>query len=166
MLSILTSPQGDGSLFKKGAWTISFSLFGFGFLMAWYWMLFSTSIVTPLSNESIDWMRAGALGLQTVILAILAIYLRHSRGHGLPGKVAIYIAAPTGIITTAAMVAADYFTGGAAFALDLIGWIAYGVCGAMLNYVWVKLYSVASPPNLCLYIAGSGIIAVAIVYIL
>lgn len=153
---------------KEGGWTISFSLFGWGFYLAWRWMGFSTSIIAPLQTSSgeSDVLRLLALFTQAVALTALFYYFRYAREKGISGITLVKATSVLGVLALTTLVAAPCLGGNLSLVLLAIGWFLFGLCGALCSFLWLRLFSVVSIQELCLYVSGSLILGAAVVYVL
>ncbi len=156
-------------LSEDGRWTISFSLFGFGLFLAWQWMCLSTAIIFPLLDGEIlftNISRLIAMFVQLVVLFIFDRALKFTNGRGIPGRILLYIGSISGLIGIAFLFASKLFSMPLFITFTSIGWIMYGVTAAICTFLWLKIFSVINPQELCLYLSGSIILGVCIVYVL
>lgn len=156
-------------LSKDGRWTISFSLFGFGLFLAWQWMCLSTSIIFPLSSQNNIYTNSSRLivmFIQLVVLMIFGFALRRTNGRGIPGRNLVYIGSGLGFLNVACLFSATLFPETLMVIFASTGWVFCGFTAAICTYIWLRIFSVMSPQELCLYLSGSLILGTAIVYVL
>lgn len=149
---------------------ISFSLFGFGLYLAWWWMLFNTARVFPLTGDvAAAYHGARLLGMliQTITLGVLVILHRKSKSTAKSSQYrTIIFASTTGACSSILLATGRLLSFPINVGLAAIGWIGVGITGGVLTLLWVKLYSAATTRNLCLYICGSIALGTAITYVL
>ena len=149
--------------------SLFFSLFGYGFCLAWNWMYFYTARISPLisEDEAVPHMyRLVALAVTVIALAgIVVFHRRRLPGAGSDVRLSIFISG-IGILATALMAVAGFLSGAPGFVLAIAGWICMGVSYAFLTYAWIKLYCTVAPSALCLYVCGATVLGAVAVYIL
>ncbi len=157
-------------LSEDGRWTISFSLFGFGLFLAWQWMCLSTAIVFPLvSTDGLIFTNISRLVAMLVQLIALLIFdraLKFTDGRGIPGRILLYIGAVSGLAGVGFLFASKLFAETLFIAFASVGWVMCGITAAICTFLWLRIFSVINPQELCLYLSGSIILGVCIVYIL
>lgn len=154
---------------KEGHWTISFSLFGWGFYIAWRYMGFQTSIITPLESaeSSLDIsFRLIALFVQAAALTGLLLYFHFAGEKAITGRPLIKIASVVGAAGVALLVASNYLKAETSIACLTSGWFLFGISAAICTCIWLRLFSIVSVQELCLYVSGSLILGAAATYIL
>lgn len=154
---------------KEGNWTISFSLFGWGFYIAWRYIGFQTTIITPL--ESVNSLfgfsfRLIALFIQAAVLTGLLFYFHFACDRSITGKALIKIASITGAAGVALLIASNHVGAEINIAFLVAGWVLFGASAAICTCLWLRLFSVVSIQELCLYVSGSLILGAVTTYIL
>lgn len=148
---------------------ISFSLFGYGLSWAWYWMFFNTSRIAPLATDDMLTLSIlRGIGLFVTFCMLIAFSLHSTKGALKPDndKTLGIIASVAGIVSVPALFFGQPLPGLTGIIVCGLGWIAWGIVAALLNYTWIKTFSALKKRELCLYVPGSFILAGCLVYIL
>lgn len=151
-------------------WIISTSLFGFGVFLAWHWMLFDTARLFPLGDGSeglfLSLVRMGATLTQVLTLVVFFALILRNPKIAFNDKSLVVLSSIIGLVATVAIILSPLMPESPRLIICACGWTLCGVASGIINYIWIKLFSVVKNNELCLYVSGSIALGGILVYIL